>query len=99
LENAKAKHPSSGNSPSWHILGVRDGRVAVKILCKACKSENLLKLAGELTASLPDLKSAHVPPVYVCQDVLACLDCGFAELYIPPGQLNLLKLKGAAPDS
>jgi hypothetical protein len=68
------------------------------MLCKACKSENLQKLDGELTASLPDLKSANVPPVYVCQDVVACLDCGFAELYVPPEQLNLLKRKGAAPD-
>jgi hypothetical protein len=71
----------------------------VKMLCKACKSENLQKLDGELTASFPDLERANVPPVYVCQEVLACLDCGFAELYIPPQQLNLLKMKGSAPDS
>ena len=71
----------------------------MKMQCKACKSETLQKLNGELTASLPDLERANVPPVYVCQDVLVCLDCGFAELYIPPRQLNLLKMKGAAPDS
>jgi hypothetical protein len=69
------------------------------MLCKACKSENLQKFDGELTASLPDLERANVPPVYVCQDVLAFLDRGFAELYIPPQQLNLLNMKGAAPDS
>jgi hypothetical protein len=69
------------------------------MLCKACESENLQKLDGELTASLPALEGANVPPVYVCQHVLACLDCGFAELYIPLQQLSLLKMKGAAPDS
>jgi hypothetical protein len=69
------------------------------MLCKACESENLQKLDGELTASLPDLESVNVPPVYVCNDVLVCFDCGFAELYIPPQQLNRLRMKGAAPDS
>jgi hypothetical protein len=61
--------------------------------CKACKSENLQKLEGELSASLPDLKGVRVPPVYVCQDVLVCLDCGFAELFIPQSQIQLLKAK------
>jgi len=69
------------------------------MLCKACESENLQKLDGELTASFADLERASLPPIYVCQDVLVYLDCGFAELYIPPQRLNLLKMKGAAPDS
>jgi hypothetical protein len=69
------------------------------MLCKACKSENLQKLDGELTVCFPGLARANVSPVYVCQDVLICLDCGFAELYIPPQQMNLLKMKGTAPDS
>jgi hypothetical protein len=75
------------------------GRIAVKMLCKACESENLQKLDGELTASFPDLERANVPPVYVCNNVLVCFDCGFVELYIPPQQLNMLRMKGAAPDS
>jgi hypothetical protein len=71
----------------------------VKMRCKACESENLQKLDGELTASFPDLERVSFPPVYVCKDVLVCFDCGFAELYIPPQQLNLLKMKSAGPDS
>jgi hypothetical protein len=67
--------------------------------CKACESENLQKLDGDLTASFPDLERASVPPVYVCKEVLVCFDCGFAELYIPLQQLNVLKKKSAAPDS
>ena len=50
--------------------------------CKACNSENLQRLDGELTASLPTLKALKVPPIYVCQSVVVCLDCGFAELVI-----------------
>ncbi len=67
--------------------------------CKACKSGNLQKLEGELTASLPGLDAIGFPPVYVCQDVLVCLDCGFAELLIPASQLKLLKTREPAPGS
>jgi hypothetical protein len=67
--------------------------------CKVCKSENLQKLEGELTASLPNLKELEVPPIYVCQSVLVCLDCGFAELVIPTSDLMSLKKAKAAPGS
>ena len=71
----------------------------MEMQCKSCKSGNLQKLEGELTASLPGLDAIKVPPVYVCQDVLVCLDCGFAELLIPASQLELLKTKEPAPGS
>ena len=71
----------------------------VKMPCKVCKSENLQKYEGELTASLPDPKGVNVPPVYVCQSVLVCLDCGFAELMVPTSELNSLKRATAALDS
>lgn len=63
--------------------------------CKACKSENLQRLEGELSASFPGVNALNVSPVYVCQRVLVCLDCGFAELVVPTRELQLLK-KGAA---
>jgi hypothetical protein len=75
------------------------GRFGVKMPCKACKSENLQKLDGELTASLPDPKGVKFPPVYVCQNVLVCLDCGFAELIVPKSELQSLKKAKAALDS
>ena len=71
----------------------------VKMACKACNSENLQNLAGELTASLPNLKDLKVRPIYVCESVLVCLDCGFAELVIPPNELLTLKRAKAAPGS
>jgi hypothetical protein len=65
--------------------------------CKVCGSENLQELEGELSASFPDIKRSKIPPVYVCQRVVVCLDCGFAELVIPASELELLKKGLAAP--
>ena len=65
--------------------------------CKVCNSQNLQKLEGELTTSLPSLSGLSVPPIYVCQTVLVCLDCGFAELVIPATEL--LSLKKAKAES
>ena len=67
------------------------------MLCKACKSENVHKFETELTASLTDLNGLKVPPVYVCQSALICLDCGFTELVVPTNELRLLKRGKAAP--
>jgi len=64
--------------------------------CKSCSSDNVDKFLGELTASSPQIKNVRVPPVYVCQEVLICLDCGFAELRVPATELkSLQKRKGA----
>lgn len=71
----------------------------VRMLCKACKSENLQKLDGELSASLPGINGLNVPPLYVCQSVVVCLDCGVAELVIPAGELQILKKGAASPKS
>jgi hypothetical protein len=65
--------------------------VGQRMACKVCKSENTQKFDGELTASLPVLKGLPVPPTYICQSVLVCLDCGFAELVIPTNELQALK--------
>jgi hypothetical protein len=61
------------------------------MLCKACQSENVWQVDGELTASLPEIKDVRLPPVSVCQPISVCLDCGFAELVFPVHELDLLK--------
>lgn len=61
--------------------------------CKACGSENQLTLRAELTASFPSLPAAKLAPLYVCQDLRICMVCGFAELQIPPTQLQELTKK------
>ena len=59
--------------------------------CRACKSENVQRLDGELTASLPNLEGLKVAPLYVSQSILICLDCGFTELLIPVAKLQPFK--------
>jgi hypothetical protein len=59
--------------------------------CKSCASDNLQNLTGELTASLPDIKNLKVSPIYVCQEILVCLDCGFTELRLTAAELQQLK--------
>ena len=62
--------------------------------CKACKSQDVYPIAGELTLSPPQIESLNGDPVYVCQSVLVCPHCGFAEMTIPPQLLQKLeKLK------
>ena len=58
--------------------------------CRSCGSEQLLNLKGEVTASLTTLKAAKLPPLYVCENLLACTICGYTELRIPPTQLQKL---------
>lgn len=67
--------------------------------CKICNSENLQRLDGELTASLPILKALKVAPIYVCKSFVVCLDCGFAEFIIPTTELQSLKQAKAASGS
>jgi len=68
---------------------IRD--VGGRMACKACSSDNLQKLDAELTASLPVVKAVTAAPVYVCQKLLVCMDCGFAEFVIPDKELQSLK--------
>jgi hypothetical protein len=66
-------------------------RLEYEMACKACASANLQRLTGELSASFPDVDRVNLAPVYVCQDVVVCLDCGFTELFIPTLELEKLK--------
>jgi hypothetical protein len=59
--------------------------------CRMCGCANLQQFAGELTASRPNIQGIKTPPVYICHELLVCLDCGFAELRVPARELKLLK--------
>jgi len=61
------------------------------VACKRCGSICQQEFCGELSASFPDIKDVSLRPVYVCQRVLTCLDCGFAELTIPEPELERLR--------
>jgi ribosomal protein L40E len=59
--------------------------------CKNCASDNLQNLKGELNASFPDMKNLAVSPIYVCQEILVCRDCGFTELRLAAAELQQIK--------
>jgi len=59
--------------------------------CKVCASDQLLECPAELSFTFPGLKRVNVPAVYVCDDVLVCTNCGYAELVIPASKLEQLK--------
>jgi len=67
--------------------------------CRACRSDKVRQLRGELTASDSSLEALKVPPIYVSEDVIVCLDCGFAELVIPMAALQVLQKGDAAASS
>lgn len=67
--------------------------------CRACRSDRVRELRGELTASYSSLQEVKVPPIYVSEGVIVCLDCGFAELVIPLAALQVLEKGDAAAGS
>jgi hypothetical protein len=62
--------------------------------CRKCASENVQTLTGELSASSRYLNQVNRPPIYVCQELLVCLECGFSELVIPQSELEQLRKWG-----
>jgi hypothetical protein len=73
------------------FLGIACDQFGAQMACKQCASEKLQVLTGELSASPRYAQSASIPPVYVCQEVMVCLQCGFAELIIPTAELDQLR--------
>jgi hypothetical protein len=65
--------------------------------CKACGSESLIQLEGEVTTSFPRVEHAKAPPIYFSQQLWICLDCGFAELRVPLAQLEVLRKNRTLP--
>ena len=59
--------------------------------CGKCKSKNLRSLHAELTVTFGALKSLNHSPVYVCQDIWVCLDCGHTEFVMPAKELDQIK--------
>lgn len=73
----------------------RSGVEGRKMACKACASESLIQLEGEVTASFPHAEDLKAAPIYFSQSLWVCLDCGFAEVRVPPAQLEDLRKKKA----
>ena len=65
-----------------------NGRIMV---CKACSSENQQNFSGEMSVAFSGIETLNLSPVYVCQKILVCLDCGYAELVFPATELEQLR--------
>jgi hypothetical protein len=63
--------------------------------CKKCTSLAQQEFPGELNVNFPGVQRLNLSPVYICQHIFVCLDCGFTELVIPGPELDRPK-KGMA---
>jgi hypothetical protein len=59
--------------------------------CRKCASSNERSLKSEMTLAFPELENVDRAPLYVSQDISACLDCGHIELALPLAKLEQLK--------
>jgi hypothetical protein len=59
--------------------------------CKKCASGAQQDFEGEVSVVFPGLQGLNLSPVYICQNMFVCLDCGFAELVIPGPELDQLR--------
>jgi hypothetical protein len=59
--------------------------------CNRCGSKNQQMLSAELSCSFPGIENLVKSPVYLCQSIFICLDCGDTELTIPEAELEQLK--------
>ena len=66
--------------------------------CRACRSENVQKLRGEIAMRVPGLKNIDKPIVWVFPDILVCMDCGIAEFAVPEDDLRTLAKREAATE-
>jgi hypothetical protein len=67
--------------------------------CKKCASKNQRRFKSETTFAFRELENLNQTPIYTCQDVAVCLDCGHLELDLPPAKLELLRQKAEEPCS
>jgi hypothetical protein len=61
--------------------------------CKGCKSGNQRSFRSEMMIAFREPENVNQPPLYICQDIFVCLDCGLIELALPAEKLEQLKQK------
>jgi hypothetical protein len=57
-------------------------RLEEEMPCKRCASVAQQDIAGELSVVFPGVERLKLSPVYINQNILVCLDCGFTEMVI-----------------
>ena len=68
------------------------------MICERCQSRNRRSFKAELVATFTGLENVNQAPVYLCQDIRVCLDCGHTELTFPAAKLEHLRLDASASD-
>ena len=58
--------------------------------CKLCGSTSQRKFIGEMGIHFPELKNIDKPVVWICPELVVCLDCGTAEFVVPEAELEEL---------
>ena len=59
--------------------------------CRGCESQNQQVFPVELVFAFPGIEGTKLSPVHVSHKILICLDCGYAQLVLPPARLEQLK--------
>jgi hypothetical protein len=59
--------------------------------CNKCASTRQQEFQSELTVAFPGKERLNLPPVYICQKTLVCLDCGYSEIVVPATELESLR--------
>jgi hypothetical protein len=67
--------------------------------CKKCASSSQRSFKSEMSIAFREHENVNRAPVYICQDILVCVDCGYIELSLPPAKLEQLKQEALGPDS
>lgn len=59
--------------------------------CKFCHSDHQTGFPAEINLHFPDEENLSKPTVWAFPRILICLDCGFAEFFVRPAELQELK--------
>jgi hypothetical protein len=60
--------------------------------CKKCASTGQQYFLSELSILFPERERLNSSSIYIRQDVLICLDCGYVEFVVAPTELEKLRV-------
>jgi hypothetical protein len=52
--------------------------------CEYCGSRETKTFQAEMSLPFPGIERINVAPVYLCPQILICLNCGTSRFSIPP---------------
>jgi hypothetical protein len=65
--------------------------------CNKCTSKNEQTFKSEFVLNFHEVENLSRGPIYVCEDIVVCLDCGHSEVSIPRQELARLKESSHEP--